>query len=283
MPLPADFQFSQSSLQDLADCQRRFQLRYILRLPWPAIEAEPLLENERHMQQGALFHRMAHQHQLGIPADRLLSMAQDFPLRDWWQNYVDQAVPWIGLQSPNTTTQHYPEFTLGTRVGGYRLLAKYDLLLLAATGEATIVDWKTTRTRPRRRSLEQRWQSRVYPFVLARAGGTLSSGQPMSPAAIKMVYWFANAPDEPETFGYSAEQLLRDEQDLLALIRQAENLPAEGDLRTAQVERCRFCVYRSLCDRGTEAGLETERPDNAADGDALEFSLDFDQIAEIRL
>ena len=136
MPLPADFQFSQSSLQDLEDCRRRFQLRYILRLPWPAIEAEPLLENERHMQQGALFHRMAHQHLLGIPADRLSPMAQDLPLRDWWQNYLDQAVPWLGLQSSNTTTRYYPEFTLGTRVGGYRLLAKYDLLLLAATGEA---------------------------------------------------------------------------------------------------------------------------------------------------
>ena len=49
------------------------------------------------------------------------------------------------------------------------------------------------------------------------------------------------------------------------------------------MERCRYCVYRSLCERGTEAGLEAERPESGADGDALALSLDFDEMAEIRL
>ena len=56
MTLPADFQFSQGSLQDYADCPRRFQLGYILRLAWPAVEAEPVLESERRQLQGQAFH-----------------------------------------------------------------------------------------------------------------------------------------------------------------------------------------------------------------------------------
>ena len=46
MTLPPTFQFSQNSLQDYVDCPRRFQLRYLLRQPWPAVESEPLSEYE---------------------------------------------------------------------------------------------------------------------------------------------------------------------------------------------------------------------------------------------
>ena len=38
--LPPDFHFSQRSLQDYVDCRRRFQLRYLQHLAWPAVEAK---------------------------------------------------------------------------------------------------------------------------------------------------------------------------------------------------------------------------------------------------
>ena len=63
MALAADFSFNQSSLQDYLDCQRRFELRYLLRLSWPAVEIEPALENERFLRRGSIFHRLVHQHQ----------------------------------------------------------------------------------------------------------------------------------------------------------------------------------------------------------------------------
>ena len=47
LSLPSNFQFSQASLSDYADCARRFQLCYLLEQPWPAVQAEPLLERER--------------------------------------------------------------------------------------------------------------------------------------------------------------------------------------------------------------------------------------------
>src|SRR5215213_6046604 len=64
---------SQSSLQDYMDCARRFKLRYLDRLSYPAVETEPTLENEKHQQEGEYFHRLVQQHLIGIPAERIAS------------------------------------------------------------------------------------------------------------------------------------------------------------------------------------------------------------------
>ena len=37
-PTVADLTFSQGSLQDYTQCPRRFQLRFLLNQPWPALE-----------------------------------------------------------------------------------------------------------------------------------------------------------------------------------------------------------------------------------------------------
>ena len=60
--LPVDFQFSQGSLGDFVDCRRRFQLRYMWRLSWPAVQSEPYSEHERVMRRGVLFHQLVQQY-----------------------------------------------------------------------------------------------------------------------------------------------------------------------------------------------------------------------------
>ena len=75
MPLPDNFQFSQASLQDFVDCPRRFHLRYLLNVAWPAAEAEPIEEQERRVQLGLAFHRMVQQQLVGIPEVRIARMA----------------------------------------------------------------------------------------------------------------------------------------------------------------------------------------------------------------
>ena len=66
---------SQSSLQDYYDCPRRFELRYLQRLAYPAIETEPALENEKHQKEGEYFHRLVQQHLIGIPAEQINKLA----------------------------------------------------------------------------------------------------------------------------------------------------------------------------------------------------------------
>jgi len=76
MPLPEAFQFNQAILQDAVECRRRFQLRYLLELAWPAPVAEPAEEYEAHARAGEAFHRLIHQHQLGLPVERLTAQAE---------------------------------------------------------------------------------------------------------------------------------------------------------------------------------------------------------------
>ena len=89
MSLSADFAFTQGSLGDFAACARRFELRFIKRMRYPALEVEEPLQFEERTRQGARFHKLVQQHLLGVPADLLTaSLADDDELARWWANYL---------------------------------------------------------------------------------------------------------------------------------------------------------------------------------------------------
>ena len=272
--LPADFRFSQGSLQDYVDCPRRFQLRYVLRLAWPAIEAEPALENERHMQQGAAFHRLIHQHVLGIPVDRLSSSVDDEDLGGWWRNYLAKA-------PADLPSRRFAEIVLSAPLAGHQLMAKYDLVAIDPGHSVVIIDWKTSHHRPPRPWLAGRLQTRVYPYLAVRAGSALDDGRPLEAEQVKMVYWFASFPDDPESFSYGAAQLQADEVYLTSLIDEIKNRGSGDYSLTSQEKHCQYCPYRSLCGRGLAAGLVQVMETEAWPGDDTEISFDFEQIAEI--
>ncbi|HNT25724.1 MAG TPA: PD-(D/E)XK nuclease family protein [Anaerolineales bacterium] len=286
-----DLQFSQSSLQDFVDCQRRFQLRYLLRLAWPAVESEPVMENERHMRLGAQFHQMIHQHLLGVPSERLANMLHDEILLGWWENYQAFLASDLGQAlnagQPTEFTHLHPEIGLASASLGCRLVAKYDLIVHTPSGKILIFDWKTSRHRPKRTSLSERVQTRLYPYLLVQAGAHLNAGQPIHPSQIEMIYWFANFPEQPESFPYDDRKYAADEgyiNDLLAQILHknaaASPLPGSQFPLTSDEKRCRFCAYRSLCDRGVQAGT-VDLMDLDDEDTTIPITLDLEQIGEI--
>lgn len=312
MALPTDFQFSQGSLQDYVDCPRRFQLRYIQRLAWPAVEAEPALESERHMQQGAAFHRLVHQHVLGLSPECLSSTITDEDLNHWWHNYLESAPASLG-------ELRYPEVVLSAPVSGHRLMAKYDLIAVGPAPKVeaeaegpeqrvVVFDWKTSRKRPQRKWLAERLQTKVYPYLLVRAGSHLlevgdrglenGEWRSFQPEQVEMVYWFANFPTDSERFPYDAAQYEADGDYLASLIGEIKELAlslrpetrpegpstglGDGDFPlTTQERRCRYCLYRSLCQRGVRAGPFDEAEDELEWGEDFEIAFEFEQIAEI--
>lgn len=280
MSLIENFQFSQANLQDFMDCRRRFQLRYLQHVVWPAVESEPILESERFLLQGARFHRMIQQHLVGVPADRLSGFAEDEDLGRWWENYLAFA---HHLDDQQGQYRLYPEIALTASLGKHSLVAKCDLIIADQEGMATIYDWKTSRKRPKRHWLESRLQTRVYLYSLVRAGAHLNRGQAFSPEKVEMVYWFADFPGQPERFTYSLEQYQADEQVLLDLIQTVEGLDETGFPLTTNDRACRYCVYRSLCGRGVQAGMVGDQEDTVLEEgtETQEFEIDFDQIAEI--
>ena len=141
-----------------------------------------------------------------------------------------------------------------------------------------IVDWKTTARRSTRAALEKRLQTLVYRFVLVEAGEGLNEGEPVAPSQVELIYWFANFPGQTETFSYSIEEHRLAGERLGALIAEiGETDRAEWPL-TAELYRCTYCPYRTLCDR---EGGETGDPDAEIEGEQDPFDVDLEQIAEI--
>ena len=272
--LPSGFAFSQSSLQDYSDCPRRFELRYMQHLQWPAVETEPVLDNERRQQEGQFFHRLVQQHVIGVPAEKLARLASTpnvstgstRSLRRWWENY-------LGVDFNLSGYAKYTEMTLSAPLGGYRLLAKYDLLAVQ-TGKAIILDWKTYAKRPRYEWMAARLQTRVYRALLVHAGAYLNGGKPFEPEQVEITYWYADFPSEPARFPYNAAQFKRDWD---ALVKLAGDISTATEFpKTDDEKKCAYCVYRSYCERGVTAGegedLEAEFP---------EPDINLEQIQEI--
>ncbi len=244
MSLPTNFHFSQANLADYADCPRRFQLRYLLEQAWPAVESEPLLERERLAEQGRRFHKLIQQHVEGLPEEVLTPPASEPDLARWWRCYLDS----LSTTLSDLPTERRAEAAVSIPIKTYRLTAHFDLIA-AEADRAVIVDWKTEQRLPAREQLLKRMQTRVYRYVL-----TIAQQRP--PGAVSMIYWFAQYPDQPIVLPYDAAQHVVDQQYLAALIDEIEQRalqPGDWDL-TPHERQCAYCVYRSLCQRGVQAG-----------------------------
>lgn len=279
MPFPTDLQFSQSSLQDYLECPRRFELRYLKRLQWPAIKSEPVLEHERRILLGERFHHTVHQSILGVPPEMLEASLDEPELAAWWGHFVRSALV------ESLPEKRLPEKTVTAFWEGFHFIAKYDLLAIEPGKRAVIVDWKTSVKRQPSALLQNSVQSRLYPFLLVLAGGFLNDGQPVEPEQVEMIYWFANFPEQPEHFRYSEERYQADREFLRSVTGQIAQTPEGMFLLTDDVRKCRFCNYRSLCDRGEKAGslaeLAEEEDESGPDAGRGIDDIDFDQIGEI--
>lgn len=280
MTIDEHFQFSQSSLQDFSDCARRFQLRYLEHISWPAVESEPLHEKEHLIELGAHFHRMVHQHLSGVTANQIERSIQDPQLSNWWRALR----PFLQNLRGDPLI---PEMTLSVPFQDHRLAAKFDLLVFNDDNRTQIIDWKTSPKKTPRDVLRSRLQTRVYPYVLA-AAGTLpgwgdSTGDP--PGEIQMLYWFPAEPQSPEKFVYSARQFAEDQlflQDLYSrIISMITEFQKEAFPLTSSEKLCKYCHYRSLCGRGEIPGRMDEEAIFSDPDDELLMDIDLDQIAEI--
>jgi len=275
MSLPEGFVFSQKSLRAYADCPRLFQLYYLLNVAWPAPETGPEQEAERHMRLGRAFHLLVQQHGEGIPESLLSSMERDDDLDRWWKNYLEH--PPSDLPSEVVRA----EIGLSVPVKGHRLTARYDRVCATPGERIVIVDWKTSHKRAADVRLEEHMQTRVYRYVMAQAGAVFNGGVAPRPEQVEMVYWFAEHPEQVARFAYDQGQFEADDEYLCSLIEEIGSRDEERWPSAEGGSRCRFCRYRSLCDRGTVAGSLADLEDDLASDDEWSFDLDLEQIAEI--
>ena len=106
---------------------------------------------------------------------------------------------------------------------------------------------------------------------------------PWRPEQVELIYWFANYPAQPERFQYDDGQYAEDARQIEATIAEialiAQDAKSGEWTLTDDLTRCRYCVYRTLCDRQAAVKVDAEEPDwDAQEGT---FDLDLEQIAEI--
>lgn len=239
--LPAAFVYSQASLQDFVDCRRRFQLRYVQRLAWPAQPGDPALDAEKRMIAGQRFHRLVQQYLHGLLPAGFRPRGE---LGQWWQAYLDfiarpQVRPYF-----EAGAERRVECRLSASLAGRRVSAVLDCLALR-DGRALIFDWKTGRPPADPAALEARLQTRVYRYVLVKAGEQVT-GRPLDPQAVALVYWFASPPGYVR-LAYSREKHQEDEAYLAGLVTTIEGLGPDDFPRAGDPAASRYCLYRSLC------------------------------------
>jgi hypothetical protein len=269
MELPIEFRFSQNNLQDFIDCPRRFELKYLLKQDWPALVSEPIQEFEHLQFLGLQFHTLVQQHLAGIPVEKFETTLEDPNLKRWWQSYLI-------FINKYKNSQKYVEYPQIIHFNNYRLIAKYDLLIFEKDGNTIILDWKTTQFRPSSSLLRKKFQSMVYPFVLAE-----TNKENISPENIQMIFWFPEFPNEPEVINYSTvihKKAKADLNEIIDVICGRRN--GEFEL-TDDKRKCKYCIYRSLCDRGIQAGDSTKKEYEMTSNTVEPFELNFKEIEEI--
>lgn len=264
MPLPDSFVFTQQNLQDYKDCAYRFYLRDILKLEWPAIESEPIREQEALIELGMRFHLLCQQYFSGIPAEALSAQITQPELVNWWQSFLE-----LNLHPPAGDFSVEKLFSIP--FAKYRLAAKFDLLI-KSDEKLLIYDWKTSQHQPKRQTLLTRMQSKVYPLVASKLHSTTN----LADENVEMIYWYPAFPQSPVKFTYSSSQKEADETELEMLVAEIASMDKDDFKKTNIEKACKFCRFRSLCDRGKEAGISDMEDDPADTEDA--FNFDFDAI-----
>ncbi|MGV8027121.1 MAG: PD-(D/E)XK nuclease family protein [Anaerolineaceae bacterium] len=275
MPHMPDFRFSSQSLQDYVECQRRFALRYIQKLDWPAEESSPYLAFEQFRQKGNQFHACIDQYFHNVDPQAIESRIMDEELRQWWESFLQ-------FMAGKDFTFSTSEILFQTSLNNHVLIAKFDLLVKQTNADFTIYDWKTTAGEkgPNLKYLKEKMQTRIYPYVLCRSSNLVNGKQTIQPAQVELVYWFPQFPDQSFCFPYSSVQMQDDENIMAGLMNEIDKKSVDDFPKTEDDKRCRFCVYRSYCGRGKQAANIFEG-ETEFDFDLSDLDLDFEKIEEI--
>lgn len=276
MILPENFNYSQKSLQDFVYCGRLFKYRYIDRINWPAVELDPVNELELRAKSGAEFHRAVHQYFAGVSEEKIEGYLVDSLLKKWWDNFKISIIK--NLDKADT---FLPEVRLYSVIQGFRVIAKLDLVAIKPDGRWIIYDWKTSKVRYKRKVLGENFQTKVYPFILSSAGKHLYPSKRIESDQLKMIYWFAEYPGNMELFEFDKYKLTQAKEEIGNTIEKIAGMNPEEFLKTDQEVKCKFCVYRALCERGDLPGEDEEANELIFSEESAEFEWDLDKIAEI--
>jgi hypothetical protein len=267
-------QLNQSNLQDFLDCPRRFELNVLQDKSWPAATARPLSAIEYSIHLGNRFHQICQQYFTGIPPSMIRKSLNDPDLLEMWDVFVPYA-------DSLKDYQIYFEQLLIIPFMNHRLIAKFDLIVQLPE-KYLIIDWKTSPKKPPLQVLSERVQTYLYPFIFSISGPDLFHTELIEPESIDLLYWYPLSSEPEVSFNYSLEEHQEVQIKLEEIIKQIEihHLSKTDFPLTPDTNKCQFCSYRSLCDRGSSPGdfeLFSDLDEIGMD----DLIIDIEQVSEL--
>lgn len=237
---PEILRLSQSHLNTITTCPRKFQNTYLEQINLPS---DPEYQEKQTL--GSQFHLLMQQREMGLPIDNLVE--QNPKLKTWMKTFYDMSPDIFTLnreQQIFRESEHYRTWKLDN----YLFTVIYDLLI-ADENQAYILDWKTYQNVPKSQKLRKNWQTRLYMYVLAETSNYLWEN-------ISMTYWFVDSKDKINyvKFQYDEKQHQQTTKELKQILNNLNNwlenyqnnLPFP---QTEQVKICESCPYNSQCQR----------------------------------
>jgi hypothetical protein len=263
---------SRQKLKTFLTCQRRFQLRYLRRLPWPVTPLpEPV---EQRLQQGQDFHQLLERHFLGLTITS--ATIPDGQVRQWWQAFEAHSP----VKELPDNAHFLPETGLTVPLGSHLLYGRFDLLIMGKDENnqpfAHIFDWKSGRPATLD-ELNGRWQTRLYLALLAEGGSAFwPQDVQLAPEQISLTYWYVQAPETPVTLSYSAAAHQANWTELQQIATQVDEAFAVDTWPlTEDWSECRECAYQVYCGR---QGAGTAVPELDEHDEAEEVTAPDEQL-----
>jgi putative RecB family exonuclease len=247
--------YSHSRLSSFEDCPRKFQYRYVLKLPSETEGIEAFVGKRVHEVLERLYRFTGDGK---VPS--LARVLERFHL--WWEEHFDAARIRIvreGLDAEyyrrlgeRCLTQYYrrnypfdADETLAVEervlfsldpAGEYRLQGFVDRVVRARDGALEIHDYKTSARVPRQEWLDRDRQLALYQMGLAERFG---HGKP-----VRLV-WHYLAPNQVRTSQRTPEQLETLRADTIALI---DRVRAEQEFKPKTGPLCSWCEFNDICE-----------------------------------
>jgi len=265
---------NQSNLQDFLECPRRFELSVLQDKSWPAATTRPLSAIEQSIYQGNRFHQICQQYFTGIPPSLIRKSVNDPVLLEMWDEFVPYANTFKDYQLYFEKMLHIPFMN-------HRLIAKFDLIVRLPE-KYLIIDWKTSPKKPPLPILRERVQTYLYPYIFSIAGTEMFNVEIIEPNSIDLCYWYPLSSEPEVVFSYSFEDHQEVQIKLEHIIKQIEiSFASKTDFPlTSEINKCQYCSYRSLCDRGSEPG-DFESFSDLDEIDSNDFQIDIEQVSEL--
>ncbi len=163
----------------------------------------------------------------------------------------------------------------------FRLIAIFDFIALSNDKSIMIGDWKTTTHNPKREIYMQSIQSHLYPYLAFQTREHIFPRTGLfRKNDFRMEYWFPAFPELAIAIEYSDARHDTSQTLLSSLISEIAGKEPGTFEKTINDKRCAFCQYRSLCEKGIQAGILENTEIETDNFSALE-NIDFDLIEEI--